>query len=177
MPCAKTVKIGLWENGDFTGVIIFSLGAGNIASGKQYGLKRTHEVAELARIALKQHVTPVSKAISIALSMLKRQSPGIRLVVSFADEMAQGHLGKIYQAANFIYAGTFTGDGGFVINGKHYHSRSVYSKGWVQSEKWLRENIDQNARAEPTKKHRYLMPMDNEMRKKILPLAQPNPKG
>lgn len=176
MPCAG-VKIGVWEDCKFIGAVLFGLGAGNSTRGDSYGLARSHEVAELVRVALKHdHKTPVSRIVAIALRMLKSQSPGLRLVISFADEMGQGHLGGIYQAGNWIYAGTFEGDGGFVIHGKIMHSKTVYSKGWVQNVEWLREHVDPRCEKAPTKKHRYLMPMDDEIRERIRPLSKPYPK-
>jgi hypothetical protein len=46
----------------------------------------------LCRIALSKHATPVSRIISIAMKMLKREMPGIRLLVTYAD-LNQGHEG------------------------------------------------------------------------------------
>jgi len=176
MPSAP-VRFGVWEHGQFIGAVMYGLGAGNATRGEQYGLAKTHEVAELQRVALKNgHKTPTSKIIAITIRLLKKHSPGIRLLISFADEMAQGHHGGIYQAGNWIYAGKFTGDGGFVINGKKYHSKSVHSKGWKQSLDWLRKNVDPQAYKLPTLKHRYLYPLDEELRTRIAPLAKRYPK-
>jgi len=169
-------KIGVWEDGKFIGVVLFGIGAGNSTSGIRYGLNKKGDVAELVRVALRSHKTPVSKIIKIALVMMKKQNPGIRLVISFADNMGQGHVGGIYQAGNWIYAGAFDGDGGFVIHGKIVHSRTVGSRGWKQSVEWIQKNIDPKCRKAETYKHRYLMPLDDEMRKRIAPLAQPYPK-
>lgn len=176
MPAAP-VRYGVWEHGQFVGAVMYGLGAGNATRGEQYGLAKTHQVAELQRVALKDgHETPTSKIVAITIRLLKQHSPNLRLLISFADELGQGHHGGIYQAGNWIYTGAFEGDGGFTINGKAYHSRSVYSKGWVQSVKWLRENVDPKARKNATRKHRYLYPLDDEMRARIAPLAKPYPK-
>lgn len=169
-------RIGVWENDKFIGVVLFGIGAGNSTNGIKYGLKKQEEVAELVRVALTKHETPVSRIIKIALQMMKKRNPGIRLVISFADEMAQNHHGGIYQAGNWIYNGVFDGDGGFVINGKVVHSKTVNSRGWKQQVEWLRKNVDPNCTKSPTRKHRYLMPMDDEMKVRIAPLAKPYPK-
>lgn len=176
MPSGKSVKIGVWENGKFIGVVMFGLGAGHATRGERYGLRKTHEVAELTRIALTKHVTPVSKIIAIAIKLFTKRCPGIRLIISFADMMDQGHHGGVYQASNWIYAGTFSGCGGFVIHGKVMHNRSVYSKGWKQMLPWLQANIDCNAKIQKTVKHRYLFPMDEEVRKRVKDFALPYPK-
>ena len=68
MPAGKTVKIGVWENGEFIGVIIYSLGANNNI-GKPYNLNMT-EVCELTRVALSGHISEVSKIVTISQRML-----------------------------------------------------------------------------------------------------------
>jgi hypothetical protein len=143
IPASKLVKIGVWENNIFTGVIIFSRGA-NANLLKPYGLKVT-EGCELTRIALNKHFHPVTKMVSIAVKMLKRFSPGLKLIVSFADSN-QGHLGKIYQAGNWIYTGLKKVDPlSEVIKGKP--------------------------------KHKYLMPLNEQTREKVLLFTKPFPRA
>lgn len=176
MPTAP-VRFGVWEDHKFIGAVMYGHGAGDATNGQRYGLAKTHQVIELQRVALKnEHKTPTSKIIAITIRLLKKHSPGLRLLISFADQTGQGHHGGIYQAGNWIYAGTFKGDGGFVINGKKYHSRSVHHKGWKQSLDWLRKNVDPQAYKAKTLKHRYLYPLDEEMRTRIAPLAKRYPK-
>lgn len=171
------VKIGVWEGGVFAGVILFGIGAGNSTNGQKYGLARGNDVAELVRVALRPgHRHPVSRCVAIAIRMLRRQSPNLRLLISFADA-EQGHHGGIYQAGNWIYAGTTDAERAWFIRGKRKHQRTIHSNGWVQNLEWLRANVDPNARYERTPaKHRYLMPLDDEIRERIAPLAQPYPK-
>lgn len=176
MPAGKTVKIGVWENKNYIGCLIYSMGAGNMTRGEKYGLNPTHEICELSRVALNKHKTPVSKMLAISFKMIKKQSPNIKMVISFSDEYGQGHYGGIYQASGFIYTGAFIGSDGFTINGVHYHNRSIGAKGWKQSLEWLKKNIDKNATKDETKKHRYLMPLDKDMRNKIELLRKPYPK-
>ena len=176
LPAGKSVKVGVWEDGDFVGVCMFGMGAGNCTNGKQYGLKERAEVAELTRLALKEHKTPCTKIIARAIKLLKKQSPNLRLIISFSDRMGQNHLGGIYQAGNWIYTGDFVGDGGFIVRGKKMHNRSVHAKGWKQTLEWLQTNIDPHAKRGKTRKHRYLMPLDDEMKKRISPLSKPYPK-
>lgn len=176
MPAGKLVKVGVWENGQFIGVVLFGCGAGNSTNGLKYGLRAVAEMAELVRVALRPHETPVSRIISIAVKMLVQNNPKLRLLISFADRMEQGHHGGIYQAGNWIYVGDFTGCGGYLIKGKRLHSKSVHSRGWLQSVEWLKNNIDPKAKKLKTIKHRYLMPLDAKMRARIAPLAKPYPK-
>jgi hypothetical protein len=175
VPPGKTVKVGVWEDGRFRGVVIFSYGAvHNI--GSPYGLKQV-EVCELVRVALDEHRTPTTRIVAIAIRKLRQLCPGIRLIVSYADE-AQGHLGKIYQAGGWIYTGHL--DRRYLkVNGKVIHPRTLgsrYGKGG-QAIEWIRRNLDPMAvYVRAGRKHKYLMPLDAAMRRQLAPLAKPFPK-
>ena len=175
MPSGKLVKIGAWERGEFVGVIIFGRGA-TPEIGKPYGLKQT-EICELVRIALREHLTPVSRMIAISLRMLKRCSPGLRLVVSFADT-SQGHHGGIYQASGWLCVGSEEYHA-YRVFGEVVHPRTLgarYGPGG-QSVRWLREHVDRNAaRIRNGVKHKYVMPLDPAMRGCVERLAQKYPK-
>lgn len=176
IPVGKLVKVGAWEDGKFIGAVLFGRGANNNML-KPFGLNQD-EGCELVRVALRDHKTPVSKILSFAIKFLKKQAPKLRLIVSYADA-DQDHHGGIYQATNWVYdglknAGTM---GAFIINGKKTHPKSVHSKGVKQSLEEVRKHLDPNATIFYTKgKHRYLMPLDAEMRERIMPLAKPYPK-
>jgi hypothetical protein len=174
MPAGKLVKVGAWENGKFIGVILFGRGAGaNI--GKPYSLTQTG-ICELVRIALTKHVTPVSKITAIALRFLKANSPGLRLIISYADPL-QGHHGGIYQAGNWLYRGKSNPQPDLIINGKSYHKKSANAKFGTASPEKISVKYNVKAKYSEKKwKHAYLMPLDNDMRKKIIPLAKPYPK-
>ncbi|WP_343347626.1 hypothetical protein WJT74_05105 [Sphingomicrobium sp. XHP0239] len=171
------VKIGVWEDDKFIGVILFGVGAANATNGKAYGLARSHEIAELQRVALKAgHAYPVSKYVSIAIRMLRKQSPKLRMLISFADP-AQGHHGGIYQAGNWIYTGRSGSDHAFRVKGEVLHCKTVHSRGWKQQVAWLRANIDPKAeKVVGEGKYRYLMALDAEIAERIAPLAKPYPK-
>ena len=175
MPKSKLAKIGVWENSDFVGAVIFGVGA-TPELAKPYSLGMT-QVCELVRVAMRNHATPVSRVLSIACKILKRSMPKLRLIVSFADTN-QGHHGGIYQAGGWVYAGESFGRA-IMTFGKAEHPRTLglrYGKGG-QSIPWLRANVDPNAKQiELPAKYRYLMPLDDEMRKRIEPLRKPYPK-
>jgi hypothetical protein len=175
VPVFKCVRIGVWENDKFIGVVLFGQGA-TPEIGSPYGLKQI-EICELTRIALTKHITPVSRILSIAFKFLHKSSPNLRMIVSFADE-GQGHHGGIYQATNWIYTGGAETHA-YLVNGVQYHPKSLHSKYGVggQSIPWLQKNVDKNAkRIISGFKHRYLMPLDDEMRNQVAKLAKPYPK-
>lgn len=171
IPKSKLVKIGVWENNKFIGCVIYSYGA-TPDLVKPYGLKM-NEGCELTRIALTKHNSPVSRIMAISLKMLKKANPGLRLVVSFADSN-ENHHGGIYQASNYIYSGLSQGCFFYKDKrGKIWHPRNV-SENLSLSGKCIKpsecEKIWKNG------KHRYLMPLDDEMKNKIAKLAKPYPK-
>lgn len=167
MPKSKVFKIGVWEQGDFIGVILYGVGA---TSGlvKRYGLKPT-QGCELVRVALKDHVSKVSRIISISLMILKKYNPGIRLVVSFADP-DQGHLGTIYQAGGWVFCGMTQPSDEYILDGKRYQGRSFRN-----SHKGMEHHPSVQV-VKGSSKYRYLYPLDPIMRQQIMPLAKPYPK-
>jgi hypothetical protein len=176
LPVGKLVKVGAWENGKFIGVVLFGRGANHNMS-KPYGLGQD-QCVELVRVALNKHSTPVSKIMMLAIKFLQKSNSGIRLIVSYAD-LDVGHHGGIYQATNWIYEGIFNAGArqGFLINGRVRHNKSVHSMGVKQTIEAVRHHIDPNAKEVFTKgKHKYLMPLDADMRARIMPLAKPYPK-
>jgi hypothetical protein len=173
LPCSKTARLGVWEDDKFIGAIVFAWGANRHLAG-EYKLKMT-ECAELCRIALYRHITPVSRIISIAVKMLKREMPGIRLLVSYAD-LNQGHQGKIYQASNWLFVGMTGYEAGITLNGKLTHRRTINSKYGTSDIQWLRKCIDPNAtRYEGKPKFKYLLPLDDVIAERIKSLSKPYP--
>jgi hypothetical protein len=171
IPKSKLVKIGAWEQGKFIGVVLFSYGA-TPDLVKPYGCKM-NEGCELTRIALTKHSSPVSRIMAIALRFLKESNPGLRIVVSFADTN-EGHHGGIYQATNWIYTGTSQGCFFFQDKkGKIWHPRNV-SENLTLSGKMIKPSDCK--KVWKAGKHRYLMPLDDEMRKHIELLRKPYPK-
>lgn len=174
MPAGKIVKCGVWENQKYIGVILFSMGA-NKYIGSPYNLKQ-QEICELTRVALTDHISQTSRIVKISFLFLKKKCPGIRLIVSYADSN-KGHHGGIYQAGNWIYTGAIESDAGQMLNGKIVHRRTVYARYGRQDLEWLQSHVDPNAHyVKALPKHKYLMPLDDEIRKQIEPLRKPYPK-
>lgn len=173
IPANKTVKVGVWEDDKFIGCVVFGCGA-TAYLGKSYGAGK-QQVCELVRVALNKHRTPVSRILRIAISFLKRHNPGLRLIVSFAD-CSRGHHGGIYQATNWIYTGLtqITGPVEHFIGGKWVHPRTVQAKFGASGRVFAAKNNIPVRKCSP--KHRYLFPLDDDMRKTLSPLSIPYPK-
>ncbi len=163
VPAGKLVKVGAWENGEFVGCVVFGRGANNNL-GKPFELDQVN-ICELVRIALAIHKAPVSQITALAIRMLKKQSPNLRLLVSYADPQ-QGHTGTVYQAMNWIYTGRSQAQSQVMHNGKIMHKRTADA---------LFGTIKGMSKSPILWKHKYLMPLDNAMRKQITSLAKPYP--
>lgn len=175
VPAGRLNVLGVWEADSFKGVVIFSKGS-NKSIGGPYNLDQT-QVCELTRVALTEHATAVSRILAIAIRMVRLCSPGLRLIISYAAG-EQGHHGGIYQAGGWIYEGPMDSHA-YVVKGKVTHGRSIGSKygTGTQSEAWLKANVDPDAsRVVGLVRHKYLMPLDGDMRERCKALARPYPK-
>lgn len=174
VPAGKLINVGAWEGGRFIGVVLFGRGANNrLASA--YGLGQD-QACELVRIALRDHVTPVTRIVRIALKFLRENSPDIRLAISYADPK-QGHHGGIYQGGGWIYSGASQAQRGLLVSGKFMHKRTAHSRYGTASPEKITAMTGLHVEWAPVEwKHTYLMPLDADMRKQITPLAKPYPK-
>lgn len=91
---------GLWHNGDIRGVITFGVPASNHLC-RSACPTAPENVIELNRLWVADEMlrNTESAFIARALAMLPP-----RIVVSYADT-AHGHMGYVYRASNFYYAG------------------------------------------------------------------------
>jgi len=169
LPVGKLVKIGAWENDKFIGVVIFGRGA-NKSLGEPYKLDQT-ECCELVRIALTNHKTPVSRIMSIAIKLLKNIHKQLKLVISFADA-EQNHHGGIYQATNWVYVGKTNSADEYLYKGKRWHGRA-FRKSFGSHLNYMNKGLEI---VQGSQKHRYLMPLDDNMSKQVQQLAKPYPK-
>ena len=158
LPASKLIRYGVFEEGKFIGVIIFSRGA-SPHLGSFLNLDQT-EICELTRIALDKHSTPVSQLVAACLKMLKQNSPGLRCIVSFADPK-EGHKGGIYQAGNWVYTGKSNPVVEYFIDGRWMHTRNAYHNP---------QRPFAPKRTMPGK-FRYLYPLDKNLRRKLAKLA------
>lgn len=175
LPAGKLVKYGVWENERFIGCIVYSRGASD-ALGRPFGLDFT-TCCELTRIALADHERPVTSYMAESVTMLTDNNPGLRAIVSFADP-DRGHIGRIYQAANWIYTGTTQPGQSVRFEGKWIHDRNLRQSGFGTVSRGSRLTSEQK-RALPRRvtpgKHRYVLPLDKQLRRRVLKLAQPYP--
>lgn len=172
-PVGKTVKVGAWEDGKFIGVAIFCWGM-NQSLGSPYGLQLI-ECCELVRMAFCSHKCQISQVLALAIKFLKKQSSGLKLIVSFADPV-EGHHGGIYQATNWIYSGQSNASFEWRLNGKRLNKRAFTGQQFGKGKNSVAKVPIGAMKVTTPGKHRYLYPLTEATRQRILPLARPYPK-
>ena len=174
LPCITSDNHRVTEGRRHVGVIVF--GPGPAWGAQHLGVER-HQFCELMRVSLGTHRTPTSRAVAIALRLLQRDRSGLRVVLSYADT-AQGHHGGIYQAGGWLYLGS-TITHRYRVNGKLVRGRSLGARYGVggQSVPWLRAHLDPAAERVPElPKHKYVFPLDGEVRGRLAARSRPYPK-
>lgn len=152
------------NNNEWCGTICYGIGAtNNIAS--PYNLNQG-QVIELVRMALNGKQESTTKAMAISLKLLKKDTPNVKLIVSYADS-EQGHYGIIYQATNWFYTG-FSTDTNLIINGKREHRRTLGSRYGTCSAIKLRERGLNVEVLKTLPKWKYIYPLD----KSLIPLCK-----
>jgi len=151
---AAYLSFAVFENGEWCGVICFGGGAG-ANTGKQYGLKHG-QYLELVRVALNGKQSCTSKAVAIAMRLVKKKCPMVQLLISFAD-VGQNHIGTIYQATNWIFIEESESSGVDIFyKGKWGHDRGP--KAALPNGGW--KKLPQRKRPG---KRKYVYPLTKEM--------------
>jgi hypothetical protein len=124
--CKVSKCFALYDKDTLVGAILF--GALSTTAWRRYALQEK-DVVELRRLVCLDGCprNTLSWFIAKALKILKRTSDH-RIVISYADPL-YGHVGYIYQAANWSYVGRTAKDKVyFTPDGKMYHSRALRTK-------------------------------------------------
>ena len=151
---------GLYENGELLGVVTYGIPASPMLCVGVCGKEYASQVLELNRLCLLNNEKNQSSFL-VANSIKLLPKPTI--VVSYADT-AQGHVGYVYQATNFLFTGTTkertdmaAGDGKHSRHGKdpsvrQFRSakhRYVYLHGDKRQKKELLSKLNYSIEAYP----------------------------
>jgi hypothetical protein len=129
-------------------------------------------VWELNRLVI---TTPTKNAASKLVGLALRLLPRPYICVSFADR-GQRHVGFIYQATNFWFAGeSKPHDSEYLIDGKRVHPRTMAARGITNPRQWARENGVHFVPIEP--KYRYVFLAGVDVTAVKWPLSKQYPKG
>jgi hypothetical protein len=155
------------NNNEWCGVILFGGGAGAYM-GSPFGLFYG-QYLELTRMALNGKQESTSKAMSIAIKLIKKSNPTVKLLISYADK-GQEHIGTIYQATNWYFVEDIKSSGEEVFyKGRWSHNRTPSSKLSNEEYRKLKK------RKKPGK-YKYIYPLNNSMLSLCNKLKKPYPK-
>lgn len=152
--------------GEWCGAITFGYGA-SPTMGKPYGL-RHGQYLELTRMALNGKQESTSKAMAIAIRLIKKFCPTVKLLISYADK-GQNHKGIIYQACNWYLVDESLSSGNEVF----YKGKWVHNRVPSTLPKEQRERLTYRKKSG---KYKYLYPIDKKMALLCKSLSKPFPK-
>jgi hypothetical protein len=168
---------GLYDDTQLIGVVTFGLPPSAPLCRGICGQQWANNVLELNRLCLADNKKNQS---SFLVAGAMRLLPKPSIVVSYADD-AQGHVGYVYQATNFLYTGAVKAhDDEYMVYGKKTHARTLTGRGITNPKEWAKENNVEIVKAKP--KHRYVYFVGNKHQKKQMLNAlnypqMPYPKG
>lgn len=152
------------QSGEVVGVVTYGVSPSSTLLKGICGPEEARNVYELNRLWVDDKVAKNGESYLVANSMklLDRE-----IIVSFADT-SQGHVGYIYQAANFIYTGLSAKFKDPKVVGKENMHHATYANGLTNAqviEKFGAENV---TFVERPRKHRYIYFNCDKRRKKEL---------
>ena len=154
---------GLYKDNELIGVVTYGIPASPSLCMGICGKEYTEKVLELNRLCLMENNRNESSfLVSNSIKMLPKPT----IVVSYADT-AQGHVGYIYQATNFIYTGLSANRVDWTIKGQeHKHSKTISDGMTLEA---IKEKYgDDFYYTERSRKHRYIFFHGSKMDKKIM---------
>jgi hypothetical protein len=151
---------GLFENSEYVGCVSYGKPA-TPQVAKSVCPQETNIVYELNRLVI---TSETKNAASFLVGQSLSKLPHGLIIVSYADG-AVGHVGYIYQATNFFYAGSVKAhDAEYIWNGKKYHPRVLNHMGINNPTQWAKEV---GAEKLPIiAKHRYVITTGSAQQKK-----------
>lgn len=179
--CPISFCFGAYRNGCLIGVVTYGTPASSTLRSGICGEDWSDCVLELNRLCCENTKNLASFLVGRSLRLLPKPS----IVVSYADT-AQGHIGYVYQATNFIYTGLSAKRTDWKVKGlEHLHGATIAdeSRGMKNRADWMRKKYgDSFYLSDRSRKHRYVFVCANGKTKKDIISAlryrqQPYPKG
>jgi len=153
---AKRIPSISWAFGLFDshlkGVCAFGTPASSTLLRGVCGQKWSDNVIELSRLVINDECpkNTASYFVSKCIKMLPRP----KIIVSYADT-GQGHVGKVYQACNFIYTGLSSKFTDPKVKGLEHQHHATYANGMTNDD-LKRKYGDRLYFEERDRKHRYV---------------------
>ena len=169
---------GLFDGSAMVGVATYGTPASSTLLKGVCGPDYADSVIELNRVCCSEGKNQSSMIVGGSLRLL----PSPKIVVSYADSSV-GHIGKIYQATNWIYTGLSTLTYDPVVKGHEgkHHATSGIGRGLTKAQ--MVEKFGSDVYWKPrSRKHRYVYFVGNKREVKAMRAAlryqvEPYPKG
>lgn len=159
-PCSKA--FGLFFKDKLKGVITYGTPSSAPLRRGIAGDKNILNVIELTRLWVSEDVPRNGESFLIGRTL---KHCGKEIVVSYADT-AEGHIGTIYQATNWLYTGLSAKRTNWSVKGVDKHTQTITDK---YTSKELKSIYgDKFSLVERSRKHRYIFLNANPRRKKDL---------
>lgn len=179
--CPVSHAFGGYMNSELVGVITYGTPVSSALRAGICGKEWADTVLELNRLCCESVPNLASCLIAKSLKLLPRPS----VVVSFAD-IAQGHVGYVYQSTNWIYTGLSAKRTDWKVKGlEHLHGATIAdkSRGAESRAEWMRQTYGDDFYLEDRpRKHRYVQFIGSKTQRKAMRAdlrygVEPYPKG
>jgi hypothetical protein len=164
--CPVSHAYGLIENStkEIVGVVTYGVSPSSTLLRGICGDDESKNVYELNRLWVDDKVPKNGESYLVAntMSLLDRE-----IIVSFADT-SQGHIGVIYQAANFLYTGLSAKFKDPKVIGKENMHHATYANGLTNLEVIEKFGAENVTFVERPRKHRYIYFNASKTRRKEL---------
>jgi hypothetical protein len=165
--CPISHAFGAYRNEELIGVVTYGTPVSSSLRDGVCGKGWSKNVIELNRLCCENTKNVASLLVGRSLAMLPRP----KIIVSYAD-LAQSHIGYVYQATNFIYTGLSAKRTDWKIKGmEHLHGATISdeSRGIKGRAAWMREKYgDDFYLAERSRKHRYVYFIGSRTEKRLM---------
>ena len=165
--CPISYAFGAYRKGHLIGIITYGTPASAPLRSGICGPTYAKYVLELNRLCCDSEKNLASIIVGKSLKQLPQPS----IVVSYADT-AQGHVGYVYQATNFLYTGLSAKRTDWTIKGReHLHGATVAdeSRGQPNRAAWMRAKYGDAFYLKPRpRKHRYVFFVASSTQRKSL---------
>lgn len=163
-----TYAYGIFDGDELVGCVTYGTPPSAPLKVGIAGPEHKSEILELNRLVLKYNrKNEASMLVGASLKLLPKQ----KIIVSFAD-IAQSHVGIVYQATNFIYCGLSAKRTDWKVKGKeHLHGQTIADefRGVSNRAQAMREKYGDDFYLEPrSRKHRYIFITGSKSYKRVV---------
>lgn len=165
--CPISYAFGIFDDDKLRGIVTYGIPVSSSLRDGVCGKSYSGRVIELNRLCCDNLKNIASMLVGRSLKMI----PAPAVVVSYADT-AQGHIGYVYQACNFIYTGLSAKRTDWKLKGQeHLHGATVadMSRGKENRAQYMRDKFGDDFYLEDRpRKHRYIYFTGTKTDKKLM---------